>query len=175
MFLPSCCSCPCSISDMLAYFGASGIVMLPNYFSFGIMECHRRSHAFRVEQALYCSQQYTPCEGSLQPLKLAPGSCHHLAFTSQFNQGCGHVLNASCLQGLVRSIGVSNFSVKKLKAILSYAEIPPAVCQARLAMQCIEMPATYSTNHCILLSARKAYAPEMHLQSVCRKVCRSHV
>ncbi|KAL3146586.1 hypothetical protein ABBQ32_000824 [Trebouxia sp. C0010 RCD-2024] len=32
-------------------------------------------------------------------------------------------------EGLVRSIGVSNFSVKKLESILSYAEIPPAVCQ----------------------------------------------
>jgi len=31
------------------------------------------------------------------------------------------------MQGLVRSIGVSNFSVKKLQDILSYAEIPPAV------------------------------------------------
>ena len=33
------------------------------------------------------------------------------------------------LQGLVRSIGVSNFSIKKLEDILSYAQIPPAVCQ----------------------------------------------
>ena len=33
------------------------------------------------------------------------------------------------MQGLVRSIGVSNFSVKKLQDILSYAEIPPAVSQ----------------------------------------------
>ena len=32
-------------------------------------------------------------------------------------------------QGLVRSIGVSNFSIKKLEHILSYAEIKPAVCQ----------------------------------------------
>ena len=33
------------------------------------------------------------------------------------------------LQGLVRSIGASNFSVKKLEAILRCAQIPPAVCQ----------------------------------------------
>ena len=33
------------------------------------------------------------------------------------------------MQGLVHSIGVSNFSVKKLQNILSYAEIPPAVSQ----------------------------------------------
>lgn len=33
------------------------------------------------------------------------------------------------MQGLVRSIGVSNFSVKKLEIIMSYADIPPAVCQ----------------------------------------------
>ena len=33
------------------------------------------------------------------------------------------------MQGLVHSIGVSNFSVKKLQDILSYAEIPPAVSQ----------------------------------------------
>ncbi len=33
------------------------------------------------------------------------------------------------MQGLVRSIGVSNFSVKKLRDILSYAEIAPAVSQ----------------------------------------------
>lgn len=32
-------------------------------------------------------------------------------------------------EGLVKSIGVSNFSSKKLQDILSYAEIPPAVCQ----------------------------------------------
>ena len=34
--------------------------------------------------------------------------------------------------GLVRSIGVSNFSVKKLEDILRYAEIPPAVCQVEI-------------------------------------------
>ena len=33
------------------------------------------------------------------------------------------------MQGLVHSISVSNFSVKKLQNILSYAEIPPAVSQ----------------------------------------------
>ncbi len=34
-------------------------------------------------------------------------------------------------EGLVRSIGVSNFGARKLQDILSYAQIPPAVCQAR--------------------------------------------
>lgn len=32
-------------------------------------------------------------------------------------------------EGLVRTIGTSNFGAKKLAEILSYAEIPPAVCQ----------------------------------------------
>lgn len=32
-------------------------------------------------------------------------------------------------QGLVRSIGVSNFSAQKLQDILAYATLPPAVCQ----------------------------------------------
>lgn len=35
-------------------------------------------------------------------------------------------------EGLVRSIGVSNFSTKKLAEILSYAEIPPSVCQVEV-------------------------------------------
>ncbi|KAL4443567.1 hypothetical protein ABPG75_011304 [Micractinium tetrahymenae] len=35
-------------------------------------------------------------------------------------------------EGLVRSIGVSNFGVKKLADILSYAAIPPAVCQVEV-------------------------------------------
>ena len=35
-------------------------------------------------------------------------------------------------EGLVRSIGVSNFSIKKLSDILSYADIPPAVCQVEV-------------------------------------------
>lgn len=34
-------------------------------------------------------------------------------------------------EGLVRSIGVSNFGARKLQDILGYAEIPPAVCQVR--------------------------------------------
>ena len=34
-------------------------------------------------------------------------------------------------EGLVRSIGVSNFGARKLAEILSYAQIPPAVCQVR--------------------------------------------
>ena len=44
-------------------------------------------------------------------------------------------LDWSALKGLVRSIGVSNFSVRKLEAILSYAQIPPAVCQVWLTIQ----------------------------------------
>lgn len=32
-------------------------------------------------------------------------------------------------EGLVRSIGVSNFAAKKLADMLGYATIPPAVCQ----------------------------------------------
>ena len=34
-------------------------------------------------------------------------------------------------EGLVRSIGTSNFGAKKLADILSYAQIPPAVCQVQ--------------------------------------------
>jgi diketogulonate reductase-like aldo/keto reductase len=34
-------------------------------------------------------------------------------------------------EGLVRSIGVSNFGARKLAEILSYAQISPAVCQVR--------------------------------------------
>lgn len=34
-------------------------------------------------------------------------------------------------QGLVRSIGVANFSVRKLQDLLAAATIPPAVNQAR--------------------------------------------
>ena len=65
--------------------------------------------------------------------------------TFMSNQWCVSLcLNAGCcLQGLVCSIGVSNFSVKKLEAILSYAEIAPAVCQVWLAMH-FKMPATNS-------------------------------
>ncbi|KAL4858530.1 Aldo-keto reductase family 4 member C10 [Chlorella vulgaris] len=35
-------------------------------------------------------------------------------------------------EGLVRSIGVSNFGARKLQDILGYAEIPPAVCQVEV-------------------------------------------
>ncbi|PRW56478.1 aldo-keto reductase family 4 member C9-like [Chlorella sorokiniana] len=35
-------------------------------------------------------------------------------------------------EGLVRSIGTSNFGAKKLADILSYAQIPPAVCQVEV-------------------------------------------
>lgn len=70
---------------------------------------------------------------------------------------CECVLSASCLQGLVRSIGVSNFSVKKLAAILSYADIPPAVCQ--VCWQC-NLNCLPPTVFCILLSAKEAYALE---------------
>jgi diketogulonate reductase-like aldo/keto reductase len=38
-------------------------------------------------------------------------------------------------EGLVRSIGVSNFGARKLADILSYAQVPPAVCQVRGACQ----------------------------------------
>lgn len=40
-------------------------------------------------------------------------------------------LEALVDEGLVRSIGVSNFSAKKLGRILEYARIKPSVCQAR--------------------------------------------
>ena len=33
--------------------------------------------------------------------------------------------------GLVRSLGVSNFSARKLEALMAHAAIPPAVCQVR--------------------------------------------
>ena len=33
--------------------------------------------------------------------------------------------------GLVRSLGVSNFSARKLQALMAHAAIPPAVCQVR--------------------------------------------
>lgn len=33
-------------------------------------------------------------------------------------------------EGLVKHIGVSNFSIKKIKDVLSYAKIKPAVNQA---------------------------------------------
>ena len=39
-------------------------------------------------------------------------------------------------EGLVRSIGVSNFGAKKLADILSYATIPPAVCQVLQQPRC---------------------------------------
>ena len=32
-------------------------------------------------------------------------------------------------EGLVRSIGVSNWGTRKLAELLSYAQMPPAVCQ----------------------------------------------
>lgn len=70
------------------------------------------------------------------------------------NAGC-------CLQGLVRSIGVSNFSVKKLEAVLSYAEIPPAVCQVWLAVQ-VDMSDTHSIL-CLVL-CRGTYAPVMPVE-----------
>ena len=34
-------------------------------------------------------------------------------------------------EGLVRSIGMSNFSARKIGAVLEYARIRPAVCQVR--------------------------------------------
>lgn len=36
------------------------------------------------------------------------------------------------MQGFIRSIGVSNFSVKKLEALLEVARIKPAVCQVEV-------------------------------------------
>jgi diketogulonate reductase-like aldo/keto reductase len=39
-------------------------------------------------------------------------------------------MEALVREGLVRSIGVSNFSIKKLQHVLAYATIPPAVNQA---------------------------------------------
>jgi len=38
-------------------------------------------------------------------------------------------MEALVREGLVRSIGTSNFSAKKLAEIMAYAEVPPAVCQ----------------------------------------------
>ena len=40
-----------------------------------------------------------------------------------------HLMVTAIQQGLVRSIGVSNFSARKLQDILAYATVPPAVCQ----------------------------------------------
>lgn len=42
---------------------------------------------------------------------------------------CCQAMEGLVREGLVRSIGVSNFGVKKLADLLSYATIPPAVCQ----------------------------------------------
>ena len=41
-------------------------------------------------------------------------------------------LEALVDEGLVRSIGVSNFSAAKLTELLAHARIRPAVCQAKL-------------------------------------------
>ncbi len=50
-------------------------------------------------------------------------------------------------EGLVRSIGVSNFSARKLQALMDSAAIPPAVCQVWVIMRgafelvCFPLPA----------------------------------
>ena len=44
-------------------------------------------------------------------------------------------MEALVKEGLVRSIGVSNFSAAKLTALLAHASIRPAVCQARSVCQ----------------------------------------
>lgn len=54
----------------------------------------------------------------------APVRCLHLSPPPQALEGLVR-------EGLVRSIGTSNFGAKKLAEILSYAQIPPAVCQVR--------------------------------------------
>ena len=38
----------------------------------------------------------------------------------------------SCLQGLVKCIGVSNFSLKQLEKVLTYARIRPAINQVEV-------------------------------------------
>ncbi|KAI5070047.1 hypothetical protein GOP47_0014390 [Adiantum capillus-veneris] len=47
-------------------------------------------------------------------------------------QGTWRALEACVKQGLVRAIGVSNFSSKKIMELLDFAEIPPAVNQVEM-------------------------------------------
>ena len=42
-----------------------------------------------------------------------------------------HMCEISVMQGLVRSIGISNFSIKKTEELLQYCTIIPAVNQVR--------------------------------------------
>ncbi|KAI5070048.1 hypothetical protein GOP47_0014391 [Adiantum capillus-veneris] len=50
-------------------------------------------------------------------------------------QGTWRALEACVKQGLVRAIGVSNFSSKKIMELLEFAEIPPAVNQVEMHPQ----------------------------------------
>lgn len=51
-----------------------------------------------------------------------------------------------CLQGLVKNIGVSNFSIAKLRELLSFCRVRPAVNQVRLPLLPLEM--VLSWRHC---------------------------
>jgi 3''-deamino-3''-oxonicotianamine reductase len=44
-------------------------------------------------------------------------------------QSVWEAMEECCRLGLAKSIGVSNFSIKKLELLLSFAKIPPAVNQ----------------------------------------------
>jgi len=51
------------------------------------------------------------------------------AFTSFDLKGVWQAMEECQKQGLTKSIGVSNFSIKKLQNLLSFATIPPSVNQ----------------------------------------------
>lgn len=62
---------------------------------------------------------------------------------------CRQAMEGLVREGLVRSIGVSNFGVRKLADMLSYAAIPPAVCQVM-----VFRGAARASRHCCVAHAR---------------------
>jgi diketogulonate reductase-like aldo/keto reductase len=78
------------------------------------------------------------CKRSLKNLKLDYLDLYLIHWPVSGNKGpevvpsikeTWHEMEGLVKSGLVKSIGVSNFSIKKFKDILSYATIPPVVCQ----------------------------------------------
>ena len=82
------------------------------------------------------------------------GTRDHLGFSTLAGPGetpwHDHLLIILCLQGLVRNIGISNFSIRKTQEVLAFCRIRPAVNQVRSAPPCASSVPSYARRCCVI-------------------------
>lgn len=77
--------------------------------------------------ACHCGTAATACSTAFAPVRQL--TSHPQLKTAHFAPSL-QAMEGLVEEGLVKHIGVSNFSIKKIKDVLSYAKIKPAVNQA---------------------------------------------